>query len=129
MRFVVSVAKQYTRDDFLLEELVQAGNMGLRKAAQKFDHTRGFKFISYAVRYIRSYIHTYLHDTPSLIRIPQSTQAKIKAVEQMISVLEQGNGRPVYAPEIAHALDLSFQELAIIQGYDTSIASLDAQLP
>jgi RNA polymerase primary sigma factor len=89
LRFVISVAKQYQRPDIPLEDLINEGNLGLMKAAERFDHTRGFKFISYAVWWIRQTILQYLAEHAKLVRLPGNKIGQINKVNKETAKLEQ----------------------------------------
>ena len=96
LRFVVSVAKQYQNRSLSLNDLINEGNLGLIKAAQKFDHTRGFKFISYAVWWIRQSIMQALAEQSRLIRLPLNRVGSINKINQAASMLEQELERCTY---------------------------------
>jgi RNA polymerase primary sigma factor len=94
LRFVISVAKQYSTSKIPLEELVNEGNFGLIEAAKKFDPSRGFKFISYAVWYIRKSIGDYISKNSRTIRIPLNKVSKLGKLKNEMEILEQINNRP-----------------------------------
>lgn len=94
LKFVISVAKQYSTSKIPLEELVNEGNYGLIEAAKKFDPTRGFKFISYAVWYIRKSISDYITKNSRTIRIPPNKVSKLGKLKKEMEILEQINNRP-----------------------------------
>lgn len=94
LKFVISVAKQYSTSKIPLEELVNEGNYGLIEAAKKFDPTRGFKFISYAVWYIRKSISDYITKNSRTIRIPPNMVSKLGKLKKEMEILEQINNRP-----------------------------------
>lgn len=94
LKFVISVAKQYSTSKIPLEELVNEGNYGLIEAAKKFDPTRGFKFISYAVWYIRKSISDYITKNSRTIRIPSNKVSKLGKLKKEMEILEQINNRP-----------------------------------
>jgi RNA polymerase primary sigma factor len=106
LRFVVSVAKQYQHQGLPLTDLINEGNLGLIKAAKKFDETRGFKFISYAVWWIRQAILEALSDKARVIRIPLNQVGVLGKINKAYSKLEQDLGRAPSEEEIAHELDI-----------------------
>ncbi len=107
LRFVVSVAKQYQHQGLPLTDLINEGNLGLIKAAKKFDETRGFKFISYAVWWIRQAILEALSDKARVIRIPLNQVGVLGKINKAYSKLEQDLGRAPSEEEIAEELDIS----------------------
>jgi RNA polymerase primary sigma factor len=106
LRFVVSVAKQYQHQGLPLTDLINEGNLGLIKAANKFDETRGFKFISYAVWWIRQAILEALSDKARVIRIPLNQVGVLGKINKAYSKLEQDLGRAPSEEEIANELDI-----------------------
>ena len=106
LRFVVSVAKQYQHQGLPLTDLINEGNLGLIKAAKKFDETRGFKFISYAVWWIRQAILEALSDKARVIRIPLNQVGVLGKINKAYSKLEQDLGRTPSPEEIAEELDI-----------------------
>ena len=102
LRFVVSVAKQYQNQGLSLPDLINEGNLGLIKAAQKFDETRGFKFISYAVWWIRQ----------SIVRLPLNQVGSLNKISKALSKFEQENERRPSAEELAEALDVPVEKIA-----------------
>ena len=106
LRFVVSVAKQYQNQGLSLPDLINEGNLGLIKAAQRFDETRGFKFISYAVWWIRQSILQALAEQSRIIRLPLNQVGSLNKISKEISRLEQMFQRLPSSDEIADALDL-----------------------
>jgi len=100
LRFVISVAKQYQSNHAPLEELINEGNVGLVEAADKFDPTKGFKFISYAVWYVRRSINDYLKGKSRLVRIPVNRTNELNLINKEINKLEQTLGREVYSEDI-----------------------------
>jgi RNA polymerase primary sigma factor len=106
LRFVVSVAKQYQHQGLPLTDLINEGNLGLIKAAKKFDETRGFKFISYAVWWIRQAILEALSDKARVIRIPLNQVGVLGKINKAYSKLEQDLGRAPSPEEIAEELDI-----------------------
>src|SRR4249919_2179275 len=101
LRFVVSVAKQYQNQGLTLPDLINEGNLGLIKTAQRFDETRGFKFISYAVWWIRQSILQALAEQSRIVRLPLNKIGSINKINKMYALLEQSNERPPSAEEIA----------------------------
>jgi RNA polymerase primary sigma factor len=106
LRFVVSVSKQYQNQGLSLPDLINEGNAGLVKAAKRFDETRGFKFISYAVWWIRQAILQALAEQSRIVRLPLNKIGSINKINKAYSFLEQTHERPPSAEEIAHSLDL-----------------------
>jgi RNA polymerase primary sigma factor len=107
LRFVVSVSKQYQNQGLTLPDLINEGNLGLIKAAQRFDETRGFKFISYAVWWIRQSILQALAEQSRIVRLPLNKIGSINKINKMYAMLEQRFERPPSAAEIAKELDMS----------------------
>ena len=93
LRFVVSVAKQYQHQGLSLTDLINEGNIGLIKAADKFDETRGFKFISYAVWWIRQSILQAIAEQSRIVRLPLNQTGALSKINQIVSTFEQKNGR------------------------------------
>ncbi len=106
LRFVVSVAKQYQNQGLSLPDLINEGNLGLIKAAQRFDETRGFKFISYAVWWIRQSILQALAEQSRIVRLPLNQVGSLNKINKAFSRLEQEFERPPSADELATVLDL-----------------------
>lgn len=111
LRFVVSVAKQYQNQGLSLNDLINEGNLGLIKAAQRFDETRGFKFISYAVWWIRQSILQALAEQSRVVRLPLNRVGAINKIQKTFSILEQQQEREPTADEIAEALQMSPNEV------------------
>ena len=111
LRFVVSVAKQYQNQGLTLPDLINEGNLGLIKAAQRFDETRGFKFISYAVWWIRQSILQALAEQSRIVRLPLNKIGSINKINKMYAYLEQANERIPSAEEIARELDMSVNDV------------------
>ncbi|WP_278833781.1 sigma-70 family RNA polymerase sigma factor, partial [Porphyromonas cangingivalis] len=107
LRFVVSVAKQYQNQGLSLPDLINEGNLGLIKAAEKFDETRGFKFISYAVWWIRQSILQALAEQSRIVRLPLNQVGNISKIQKAVTRFEQENERKPSSEELAHELDLS----------------------
>lgn len=111
LRFVVSVAKQYQNQGLKLSDLINEGNLGLVKAAKRFDETRGFKFISYAVWWIRQAILQALAEQSRIVRLPLNKIGSISKINKIYARLEQDNERiPTYV-EIANALDSTVRDV------------------
>ena len=111
LRFVVSVAKQYQNQGLKLPDLINEGNVGLVKAAKRFDETRGFKFISYAVWWIRQSILQALAEQSRVVRLPLNKIGSINKIKKTFSYLEQTHERPPSAEEIAKELDMTITEV------------------
>ncbi len=126
LRFVVSVAKQYQNRSLSLNDLINEGNLGLIKAAQKFDHTRGFKFISYAVWWIRQSIMQALAEQSRLIRLPLNRVGSINKINQAASMLEQELERVPTEQELADYLGLDVSEVKGALDSVTRQVSVDA---
>jgi len=114
LRFVVSVAKQYQNQGLSFPDLINQGNLGLVKAAQKFDETRGFKFISYAVWWIRQSIMEAISEHTRIVRLPLNRISSINKVAKAIPYLEQQLEREPTNTEIANYLELSVEEIETI---------------
>ena len=106
LRFVVSVAKQYQNQGLSLPDLINEGNVGLIKAAEKFDETRGFKFISYAVWWIRQSILQAIAEQSRIVRLPLNQVGSVNKINRMLSKFEQENERRPNIDEIADRIDL-----------------------
>lgn len=111
LRFVVSVAKQYQTQGIGLPDLINEGNMGLIKAAKRFDETRGFKFISYAVWWIRQSILQAIAAQGRLIRLPANQIGVVKKITRILNKFEQENERIPNIDELAHEVDLSEEHI------------------
>lgn len=111
LRFVVSVSKQYQNQGLTLGDLINEGNLGLIKAAKRFDETRGFKFISYAVWWIRQSILQALADQSRIVRLPLNKVGSIGRINAAAAKLEQLHERPPTAEEIAKELDITVIEV------------------
>lgn len=112
LRFVVSVAKQYQNQGLSLPDLIDEGNLGLIRAAQKFDETRGFKFISYAVWWIRQSILQALAEQSRIVRLPLNQVGSLNKINKELSKFEQENERRPSAEELAQRLDLAPEKVA-----------------
>ncbi len=128
LRFVVSVAKQYQNQGLSLPDLINEGNLGLIKAAQRFDETRGFKFISYAVWWIRQSILQALAEQSRIIRLPLNQVGSLNKISKEVSRLEQMYERLPSSDEIADALDLPEEKIAEALKISTRHFSVDAPL-
>ncbi|EDM45156.1 RNA polymerase sigma-70 factor [unidentified eubacterium SCB49] len=128
LRFVVSVAKQYQNQGLTLPDLINEGNVGLIKAASRFDETRGFKFISYAVWWIRQAILQALAEQSRIVRLPLNKIGSINKINKAFTHLEQAHQRPPSPEEIAKELDMTINDVKeSIKNSGRSI-SMDAPL-
>jgi RNA polymerase primary sigma factor len=128
LRFVVSVAKQYQNHGLSLPDLINEGNLGLIKAAQRFDETRGFKFISYAVWWIRQSILQALAEQSRIVRLPLNQVGSLNKIKKESSRLEQKFERPPSADEIAEALEIPGYKIDAALKISTRYISMDAPL-
>ena len=128
LRFVVSVAKQYQNQGLTLPDLINEGNLGLIKAAKRFDETRGFKFISYAVWWIRQSILQALAEQSRIVRLPLNKIGSINKINKMYAFLEQENERPPSAEEIAKKLDMTISDVKESMKNSGRHVSMDAPL-
>ena len=112
LRFVVSVAKQYQNQGLSLPDLINEGNLGLIKAAEKFDETRGFKFISYAVWWIRQSILQAIADQSRIVRLPLNQVSAVNKINRALHKFEQENERHPSVDEIANTVDLPEEKIA-----------------
>ena len=128
LRFVVSVAKQYQNQGLTLPDLINEGNLGLIKAAKRFDETRGFKFISYAVWWIRQSILQALAEQSRIVRFPLNKIGSINKINKMYAFLEQENERPPSAEEIAKKLDMTVNDVKESMKNSGRHVSMDAPL-
>ena len=128
LRFVVSVAKQYQNQGLTLPDLINEGNLGLIKAAQRFDETRGFKFISYAVWWIRQSILQALAEQSRIVRLPLNKIGSINKINKMYALLEQSNERPPTAEEIAKELGMTVNDVRESMKNSGRHLSMDAPL-
>ena len=111
LRFVVSVAKQYQNGTMPLNDLINEGNLGLVKAAKKFDETRGFKFISYAVWWIRQSIMQALAEQSRMVRLPLNKISSLSKINQAVAAMEQEYEREPTAEELAEFLEVTIDEI------------------
>ncbi len=128
LRFVVSVAKQYQNQGLSLPDLINEGNLGLIKAAKRFDETRGFKFISYAVWWIRQSILQALAEQSRIIRLPLNQVGSLNKIKKATSKLEQEFERPPSAEEIAEKLEIPNYKIDAAKKITTRYISMDAPL-
>lgn len=128
LRFVVSVAKQYQNQGLSLPDLINEGNLGLIKAAQRFDETRGFKFISYAVWWIRQSILQALAEQSRIVRLPLNKVGLTNRISKAFSQLEQEYEREPTPEEIAFFLDMDTEEVAATLGVAARHVSMDQPL-
>ena len=126
LRFVVSVAKKYQGNGLSLSDIINEGNLGLIKAAKRFDPSRGFKFISYAVWWIRQAILQALAEQGRLIRLPLNRVGTITKITKAAEKLEAEMGRPPKVEEISHQLDVKSEEVFNALQYSRRHSSLDA---
>mgnify|MGYP000403499165 FL=1 len=126
LRFVVSVAKQYQNQGLSLSDLINEGNLGLIKAAQRFDETRGFKFISYAVWWIRQSILQALAEQSRIVRLPLNKVGSLNKINRAFSELEQEFEREPSPEELATLLEISTEEVETTLGVAARHVSMDA---
>ena len=128
LRFVVSVAKQYQNQGLTLPDLINEGNLGLIKAAKRFDETRGFKFISYAVWWIRQSILQALAEQSRIVRLPLNKIGSINKINKTYAFLEQAHEREPSAEEIAKELDMTVNDVKESLKNSGRHVSMDAPL-
>lgn len=128
LRFVVSVSKQYQNNGMSLPDMINEGNVGLIKAAERFDETRGFKFISYAVWWIRQSILVALLEQSRIVRLPLNRYGHINKIKRIINVLEQKFEREPTILEITQALELSPDDVKVAMQNAVRYISMDAPL-
>ena len=126
LRFVVSVAKQYQNQGLALPDLINEGNMGLIKAAEKFDETRGFKFISYAVWWIRQSILQAIAEQSRIVRLPLNQVGSMNKINKMLSKFEQENERRPSIDEISEQIDLPEDKIDAAMQISGRHVSVDA---
>ncbi|MBK7936534.1 MAG: RNA polymerase sigma factor RpoD/SigA [Saprospiraceae bacterium] len=126
LRFVVSVAKQYQNQGLSLSDLINEGNLGLIKAAQRFDETRGFKFISYAVWWIRQSILQALAEQSRIVRLPLNKVGSLNKINKAFSELEQTFEREPSPEELAELLEITTDEVETTLGVAARHVSMDA---
>lgn len=126
LRFVVSVAKQYQNQGLGLQDLINEGNLGLIKAAKRFDETRGFKFISYAVWWIRQSISHAIADQSRIVRLPVNQLGAVNRIKKEVARLEQMYNRQPTIEEIAEVVDLSINKIGEVIKISARHLSMDA---
>src|SRR5436189_3911302 len=129
LRFVVSVAKQYQHQGLSLSDLINEGNLGLIKAAMRFDETKGFKFISFAVWWIRQSIIQALSDQARMVRLPSNRVSLGNKVQRTFSQLEQAYERTPSSEELATEMNISEEDLRSVSDYHINYVSLDSPNP
>ncbi len=128
LRFVVSVAKQYQNQGLTLGDLINEGNLGLIKAAKRFDETRGFKFISYAVWWIRQSILQALAEQSRIVRLPLNRVGSISKINQAYAILEQTLGREPTAEELSEVTEIDPDEISKTMKNAKRHVSIDAPM-
>ena len=126
LRFVVSVAKQYQNQGLSLPDLINEGNVGLIKATEKFDETRGFKFISYAVWWIRQSILQALADQSRIVRLPLNQTGTVNKINRALSKFEQEHERRPNVDELSEVIDLPMEKIGEAINANTYHVSVDA---
>jgi RNA polymerase primary sigma factor len=126
LRFVVSVAKQYQNQGLSLPDLINEGNMGLIKAAEKFDETRGFKFISYAVWWIRQSILQAIAEQSRIVRLPLNQVGSVNKINKILNKFEQENERRPSLEEISEVIDLPEDKIDEAMSINGRHVSVDA---
>lgn len=128
LRFVVSVAKQYQNMGVSLDDLISEGNIGLVKAAERFDSTKGFKFATFAVWWIRQAIMLFLVDKSRMVRLPQNIVNVLSRIRNAANAFEQENQRPPSSAELAERTGMSAEKVEEYLGHTTSTISMDTPL-
>ncbi len=128
LRFVISVAKQYQGHGLTLEDLIAEGNIGLITAAKRFDETKGFKFISYAVWWIRQSIMQAIAENSRVVRLPLNKVSAIQKIAQAYSKLEQQHERAPSNDELSELLETSSDSISDLFSYSQKQISVDAPL-
>lgn len=128
LRFVVSVAKQYQNQGLSLPDLINEGNLGLIKAAEKFDETRGFKFISYAVWWIRQSILQAIAEQSRIVRLPLNQVGSVNRINRALNKFEQENERRPSIDEIADKTDISEEKIMDVMKINKREISVDAPI-
>lgn len=126
LRFVVSVAKQYQNKGLSLPDLINEGNLGLIKAAERYDETRGFKFISYAVWWIRQSILQAIAEQSRIVRLPLNQVGSVNRIARELNKFEQENERKPSVEEMANRIDLPEEKIAEAMKINTHHVSMDA---
>lgn len=125
LRFVISVAKQYARSSVPFEDLVNEGNLGLIRAAERFDVDRGYRFISYAVWWVRQAILQYVAEQSRTVRLPLNKSASLTKVNKASVLLSQQYGREPTQDELAKHLGMKPEDIALVQNMPTTQYSID----
>lgn len=128
LRFVVSVAKQYQNLGVPLDDLINEGNIGLIRAAERFDPTKGFKFATFAVWWIRQAIMLFLVDKSRMVRLPQNIVNVLSRIRNAANAFEQENQRPPSSAELAERTEMSVEKVEEYLGHTTSTISMDTPL-
>ncbi len=128
LRFVVSVAKKYQNQGVSLSDLINEGNLGLMRAARKFDETKGIKFISYAVWWIRQAILQALAEQSRIVRVPLNRAGTLHRITRRSAALQQELGRQPTAAEVAEGMDIGVEEIEKTLAISLNHVSLDAPL-
>ena len=128
LRFVVSVAKQYQNQGLSLSDLINEGNLGLIKAAKKYDETRGFKFISYAVWWIRQSIMQAISEQSRLVRVPMNQMGSIHKLRKIVQQFEQEHQRLPSIDEMTEQVDLPKEKIMELMSMITKKVSMDAPI-
>ena len=126
LRFVVSVAKQYQNQGMSLEDLINEGNVGLIKAAERFDETRGFKFISYAVWWIRQSILQAMAEQSRIVRLPQNQIGSVNRINRLLSKFEQENERRPSLEELSDCINMPEDKIDDVLKLSGKHVSMDA---
>ena len=126
LRFVVSVAKQYQNQGMTLEDLINEGNVGLIKAAERFDETRGFKFISYAVWWIRQSILQAMAEQSRIVRLPQNQIGSVNRINRLLSKFEQENERRPSLEELSDCINMPEDKIDDVLKLSGKHVSMDA---
>src|SRR5690554_291217 len=128
LRFVISVAKQYQNTGLTLEDLINEGNLGLIEAAKRYDHTKGFKFISYAVWWIRQSILKAAADNSRTIRLPHNRLGEIQKISRASNEFEQKNERPPTASELSELTEMDVSKVEMSLKMSKKQVSIDAPM-
>ena len=128
LRFVVSVAKQYQNMGVPLNDLINEGNIGLIRAAERFDPTKGFKFATFAVWWIRQAILAFLADKSRMVRLPLNVTNILSRIRTAANAFEQENQRPPSADELAERTGMSVEKVEEYLGHTTNTISMDTPL-
>ena len=128
LRFVISIAKMYQHAGMLLEDLINEGNIGLIRAAERFDPTRGFKFASFAVWWIRQAILAFLADKSRMVRLPLNVTNILSRLRAAANAFEQENQRTPSSAELAERTGMSVEKVEEYLGHTTSTISMDTPL-